>query len=238
MAQSEENSRQKNTMLAGQGSELSSSQYGGVELRMSTRELHSMTTHELNLCIHELVQKIVVQQPEATAIHAWDGQLRYEDLDTLSSSLAAHLRQRGVGPEVYVPVYSEKSFWVPTAMLAILKAGGAFVLLDPTNPVARLKELCQTVNARLIMASKTLAKTAETLALEVDVVVMTDELTRATPVFYTHGPDIRAQPTNVAYAVFTSGTSGKPKGVVIEHRATVPGRAAGRPPDIAPRLST
>ncbi|KAI1322965.1 hypothetical protein F5Y16DRAFT_403936 [Xylariaceae sp. FL0255] len=171
---------------------------------------HSNVTLELNDCIHEMIQKVAARQPMTAAVCAWDGQLSYEELDTRSTSLAACLIQHGVGLELYVPVFSEKSVWVPMAMLAILKAGGAFVLLDPANPPVRL-EMCRIVDARIILSSKDLAKNAGKLAPDV-VVIMPD--LRGDLIVQ---PAARVQAKNAAYAIFTSGTSGRLKGAVIQH---------------------
>jgi non-ribosomal peptide synthetase component F len=87
---------------------------------------------------------------------AWDGDLTYGELDALSSALAEHLAERGVGPEVFVPLCFEKSRWTIVAMVGVMKAGGMFVLLDPSHPAARLRGICRDVSATLIMASTSL----------------------------------------------------------------------------------
>ncbi|KAI0106221.1 hypothetical protein GGR51DRAFT_571523 [Nemania sp. FL0031] len=163
-------------------------------------------------CVHQMIQDRANSQPEALAINAWDGQFTYAELDALSTSLAVDLIQHGVGPEIYVPICSEKSSWVPVAVLAVLKAGGAFVLLDPSHPVARLEEICRTVSATKMIASKQKAKMASQLVPEV---FITGAHTSSEPPTVAVG----VRPDNVAYAVFTSGSSGRPKGVAIEHRA-------------------
>ncbi|KAI1109266.1 acetyl-CoA synthetase-like protein [Nemania sp. NC0429] len=163
-------------------------------------------------CVHQMFQDCARTQPEALAISAWDAQLTYAELDTLSTSLAAYLAQHGVGPEVYVPIYSEKSSWVPVAMLAVLKAGGAFILLDSAHPRARLEEICRTVGATRIVSSSQYAKEASRLAPEV---FITGVHSSPQP----HSVVVNVNPGNVAYAIFTSGSSGRPKGVAIEHRA-------------------
>ncbi|KAJ8111473.1 hypothetical protein ONZ43_g5616 [Nemania bipapillata] len=165
-----------------------------------------------NTCVHQIFEDRARAQPGAIAIDAWDGQFTYAELDALSTSLAAYLAQHGVGPEAYVPVCSEKSCWVPVAMLAILKAGGGFVLLDPTHPVEQLKWMCQIVGATKIVASKQTAEIAKQLAPEIFISSDHNPAQSTTIV-----ADVI--PSNVAYAVFTSGSSGRPKAVAIEHRA-------------------
>ncbi|KAI1164420.1 hypothetical protein F5B18DRAFT_252198 [Nemania serpens] len=191
----------------------------GLQLKSAS----SQTLKTYNACVHQMFQDRARVQPEAPAICAWDGQFTYAELDVLSTSLATHLAQHGLGPELYVPICSEKSRWVPVAMLAVLKAGAAFVLLDRTHPIDRLKGMCQTLSAPMVIASERTAEIARQLAPEIFV---TGE----------HYPGQRTtvavdlNPGHVAYAVFTSGSSGRPKAVAIEHRAfcsgVVPSAAA------------
>ncbi|GAW19310.1 hypothetical protein ANO14919_087960 [Xylariales sp. No.14919] len=182
------------------------------ELNMKSSD--SQAPKAYDSCVHQMFQDRARAQPEALAICAWDAQFTYAELDSLSTSLAAHLAQHGVGPEVYVPIYSEKSCWVPAAMLAVLKAGGAFVLLEPAHPMTRLEEICRTVGATRILASKQYARNASLLAPEI---FITGVHTAPQP----YPVAVNVYPSNAAYAIFTSGSSGRPKGVAIEHRAFV-----------------
>ncbi|KAI1145425.1 hypothetical protein F4825DRAFT_474068 [Nemania diffusa] len=184
----------------------------GLNDNNNTKPWASQNPKTYDNCVHQMFQDRAHTQPEELAIFAWDGQFTYAELDALSTSLAVDLVQHGVSPEMYVPIYSEKSCWVPVAMLAVLKAGGAFVLLDPSHPMTRLEEMCRTVSATKVIASNQNAKMASRLAPEVFITgVHTSP--QSSPVV------VGVNPGNVAYAVFTSGSSGRPKGVAIEHRA-------------------
>ncbi|GAP83931.2 putative nonribosomal peptide synthase [Rosellinia necatrix] len=165
-----------------------------------------------NNCIHEIIQGRAHSQPEAVAICAWDGQFTYAELERLSNSFAAQLAHHGVGPEVYVPVCAEKSRWVPVAILGILKAGGAFVLLDPSHPIARLRDMCNVIDATRVVASNQTASIASQLASEVFIIDAYDARQPAPK-------PAEVNPSHVAYAIFTSGSTGRPKAVAIEHRA-------------------
>ncbi|KAJ3580402.1 hypothetical protein NPX13_g168 [Xylaria arbuscula] len=167
-------------------------------------------------CVHEIIAKNALQQPNRPAVKAWDGSLTYAELDHLSDKLAYYLADNlGVGPEVIVPLCFEKSMWTVIALLATLKAGGAFVLLDAGLPDARLETLCRQTKATISMTSvgcKTrLAKYTK------NSVVVNWDLLRSLPDERLEQP--RSKPTNAAYIIFTSGSTGEPKGVVIEHRS-------------------
>ncbi|KAK1142664.1 Nonribosomal Peptide Synthase (NRPS) [Aspergillus melleus] len=167
-------------------------------------------------CVHELIRERCWAQPMAPAVCAWDGEFTYGELDRLSSALAAHLASLEVGPEVLVPVMFEKSRWTPVAMLGVMKAGGAFVLLDPSHPPARLQGICQAVSASVVVASAAQAPIAEQWARRV-VMVGTDGMVWRS----SNGPLDRplVSPDNALYAVFTSGSTGTPKGALITHSA-------------------
>ncbi|KAF7588050.1 hypothetical protein BBP40_006219 [Aspergillus hancockii] len=167
-----------------------------------------------NRCVYELVQERCLTQPGASAVCAWDGELTYKDLDEHSSTLAVHLMGLGVRPEMFVPLCFEKSRWIVVAMVAVMKAGGAFVLLDPSHPLGRLQRICQTTSGRLIVASTSNAALAAELADQV--IVVGDGEVALNCTYHSWTPS-NVTPENALYAVFTSGSTGTPKGVVIEH---------------------
>jgi amino acid adenylation domain-containing protein/thioester reductase-like protein len=164
--------------------------------------------------VYELIQERCQAQPGASAVCAWDGELTYKALDDISSTLAVHLMGLGVGPETFVPLCFEKSRWIVVAMVAVMKAGGAFVLLDPSHPLGRLQRICQNTSGRLIVASTSNAALAAELADQVIVVGDGEVALNCTNHSWTPS---NVAPENALYAVFTSGSTGTPKGVVIEH---------------------
>nr|UVI57907.1 non-ribosomal peptide synthetase [Aspergillus pulvericola] len=175
----------------------------------------------VNLCVHDVIRDQCIATPDAEAVCSWDGSFSYGTLNDLSTIVAIQLYDRGVGPEVFVPLFFEKSKWTVVAILGVLKAGGAFLLLDPSFPNDRLETICNQVSARVIIASRDLSKRATTLVADSLVVddTLNSNLARSVILSTT-------DPTNALYAVFTSGSTGKPKGVVIPHVAYASGAKA------------
>ncbi|KAK1912795.1 hypothetical protein P3342_004731 [Pyrenophora teres f. teres] len=163
-------------------------------------------------CVHDLFAEQAKAHPDASAVCAWDGELTYRELDELSSKLAAHLVQLGVKPEDMVPLCFEKSMWTVVAMLAVLKSGGAFVPLDPEHPQIRQSEILKQTGAVVVLVSvqySTLWADACT-----HVVTVGAESTKQLPTLV-NTSSLLATPTNAAYVMFTSGSTGVPKGVVL-----------------------
>lgn len=167
--------------------------------------------------IHHTLSKIAKRQPEAYAIDAWDGKLTYQELDQFSSQLVPILRQHGVTPHCFVPLLFEKSKWTNVAMLALLKAGAAFVPLDAEHPEGMLRAIMQPLRPNTILCSALMKDQAARLAphsLIIDESLgLVDHPVYSTDVWEEHD----TKPSDIAYAVFTSGSTGKPKGVQISH---------------------
>lgn len=175
-------------------------------------------------CVGNYFHRQVVAQPEATAVFASDATFTYRELDTLSTNLAHYLVGKGVGPEFIVTLCFEKSAWTVVAMLGVVKAGGAFVMLDPTYPMARLEDILEQVEAKLLLTS---SQHYDMWGLKSDLevcLISRESIRRMTN--YNQAPITATTPSNVLYIIFTSGSTGKPKGCVIEHSAYISGALA------------
>ncbi|KFY76366.1 hypothetical protein V499_03977 [Pseudogymnoascus sp. VKM F-103] len=166
-------------------------------------------------CVHETVAQQVVARPDAPAVYGWDASFSYRKLDELSTQLARHLVGLGVGPEKFVPLCFEKSAWTIVAMLAVLKAGGACVSLDPKHPIDRLQAIIADLNADLIISSTANAALFKGVVDKI-VSVGPTALFRKIPLVPHLGVQ-KARPYDPAFVIFTSGSTGKPKGVVLTH---------------------
>ncbi|KAH8432011.1 uncharacterized protein LDX57_009658 [Aspergillus melleus] len=166
-------------------------------------------------CLHELIDERATTCPDSTALECWDGSVSYVDLVDYTSRLGNFLISQNVGPDVFVPVCFDKSLWAVVSMLGVLKAGGAFVCIDPAQPIDRLSTIIEEVDARIALAApEHCGKLSEALP---QVIAVDSALIHQLPPC----PDLprRASPHDAAYAIFTSGSTGKPKGIVQEHRA-------------------
>ncbi|KAH3288864.1 Nonribosomal peptide synthetase 1 [Aspergillus fumigatus] len=167
-------------------------------------------------------------RPENEAVCSWDGSLTYKELDLLSSKVAYDLQQRGVGPEVCVALCFEKSKWYTVAMLAVLKAGGAFVPMDPSHPTARLQSLVEGVQAHIMLCSRSQTGKLQTVAETL--IPLDEETVDGLPDLPTSTfSSTTVKSSNAAYVIFTSGSTGQPKGTLLEHRAYVSGALAHGP---------
>ena len=169
------------------------------------------------ISVHDLLSATAQRQPPtAMAVCAWDGELTYAELDRMSTLLAYHLVGLGVGPNVLVPLCIEKSVWMSVAMLGVMKAGGASVALDVTQPRNRLRSVVQQVQASLVLTSVENEKLAGQLGdCKVQLVCHSslDSLREMAPRSLP-----KVQPNDILHIVFSSGSTGVPKGNIITHQ--------------------
>jgi amino acid adenylation domain-containing protein len=164
----------------------------------------------------------VVADPDATALAAGRTAISYAELDRRSNALAWRLRNLGVSTDTPVAVAIERGPDLITALLAVLKAGGGYLPVDPASPPPRVAAMIAAAGARLVLATGT-AATAMTQLPEVDL-LRVDGIGLTEPVLAADGlaaPPDTAHPLSLAYISFTSGSTGVPKGVAVPQRAVI-----------------
>ncbi|WP_338866177.1 amino acid adenylation domain-containing protein [Myxococcus stipitatus] len=171
----------------------------------------------VDVCAHTLVEAQAARTPDAVAVVCEGRELTYAQLERRARQLAGHLRTAGVGVGERVGVFMERSLEQLVALLAILKAGAAYVALDTRYPAERLGYMVEDSKlARVLTRSNqcdSLPGPARALALRVD------SLWAEEPGPPERVPPARVPPESACYVVYTSGSTGKPKGVVLSHRA-------------------
>ncbi|MFA0994937.1 MULTISPECIES: non-ribosomal peptide synthetase [Pseudomonas syringae group] len=175
-------------------------------------------------CVHRLIEARVALRPDDCAV-VFEGQsLSYRELNRQANRLAHHLRRLGVGPDVRVAVCIERSLDLPVALLAVLKAGGAYVPLDPDYPQGRLSHILDdTCPAAVLTQGATRAIVCQALQgadREVPIV----DLHAAAVLWADCSPEnpdpasVGVTDEHLAYVLYTSGTTGLPKGAMVTHR--------------------
>jgi amino acid adenylation domain-containing protein len=166
-------------------------------------------------CFHELVEAWATQQPDAPALIFEEQTLSYQQLDQRANQLAHHLQQLNVQPDTLVGIAAHRSCELVVAMLGVLKAGGAFLPLDPTYPSERLAFMLSDAQAPVLITQ------AELLADLTDHAAQVVCIDRDWPTIAqqpTSQPASAASADTLAYCIYTSGSTGQPKGTLLAHR--------------------
>ncbi|WP_244221665.1 non-ribosomal peptide synthetase [Corallococcus exercitus] len=186
--------------------------------------------------LHGRFEEQVARTPDADAVVFGETTLSFQQLNARANQLAWHLRSLGVGPEVPVGLCLERSAESVIALLAVNKAGGAFVPLDPSAPAARKSLLLKNCGASVLVTTQALQEAwgpdvPHLVRLDAEPVRLSDR--------FTENPPPSSGADNLAYVIYTSGSTGTPKGVMVRHRSLLHLRHAllrtayaGQPPGL------
>jgi amino acid adenylation domain-containing protein len=183
----------------------------------------SRASPEGDICFQRRFESRVEQSPDAVAVECLDERLSYGELNSRANQLARHLRDAGVGVGSIVALLAERGPRAFVGVLGIMKAGAAYLPLDPSHPAGRIELLLEDSGARVLLTEERFRPLVESLADErtsISVVYLDadrEEIARHAD----ENPDFEATGEQLAYVIYTSGTTGRPKGVCVEHRNLV-----------------
>ncbi len=184
------------------------------ERHQMLREWNAPAATESPARLHDAFEARAAEAPEATALICGDRRLSYGELEGRSRALANRLIDLGVAAETLVGVYLDRSPELVIALLGVLRAGGAYVPIDPAYPPKRVALLVSDSRVKVMLSRSALAASLPPIAAHL---VDLDAPLPAAPRSTLPAPRCRAE--NLAYVIYTSGSTGRPKGVTIRHRS-------------------
>ena len=167
------------------------------------------------VCVHQLFERWVFQTPDAIVLEEGETRIRFDELNRRANQLAQRLHRMGVGPEDLVGLCFDRSINMIVSMLAVLKAGAAYLPLDPNLPQARMDFMLEDAQVKCVLTISKytgLIQSVRTPVLDLDEIKdnLLEEMVEK--------PAVEVRPENLAYVIYTSGSTGQPKGVQVEHR--------------------
>jgi amino acid adenylation domain-containing protein len=182
--------------------------------QLLTTAINPNSDYPLEQCFPQLFEQQVARTPDAIAAVFAGQQLTYHQLNTQANRWANYLVDRGVGAETLVALLGDRSLDFLTAILAIFKAGGAYLPLNPDDPIDRLVQICEQSQVPFVITTNQLALSSldrsPTQILSWEELAGSEQSADNLP--------IRSHPDNLAYVIYTSGSTGKPKGAMLEQR--------------------
>lgn len=166
-------------------------------------------------CVHHWVEAQVARSPDAIAVSFDNQALTYRELNAQANQLAHYLQSLGAGPDIPIGLCVQRSLKMAVAVLAILKAGSAYVPLDPSYPAERLRFMVEDVQAPILLTetalTDSLPQQGKMIALDQDWPLIGQQPDT--------NPDCDIHPENLLYIIYTSGSTGQPKGIPLSHHA-------------------
>lgn len=173
--------------------------------------------YPIEKCIHKLFEEQVEQTPDNVAVVFDNNEVTYRELNKRANQLANYLHKMGVQPEDMVGIYQNRSLEMIICILGVLKAGGAYLPIDPSYPDDRIEYMISDSECKIILSKEydriDFLKNRCEIVINNQWVQMTHE--------YSKNLDYTVNSNNLAYVIYTSGSTGKPKGVMIQHNNLV-----------------
>ncbi len=200
---------------------------GDSERRMLLEDWNATgAAHDDKGLVHGLIEEQAKVHPQQIAVRYADTQLTYAELNIEANRIAHYLATLGVGPETVVALAFERGTAMVAAMLGVMKAGAAYLPLDPALPDERLAYMLKDAGVRVVLTGSSLQdrfadkQEGKREPNEYTVIIL-DHIRDILDQQPQHNPQINIHPRNLAYVIYTSGSTGKPKGVQIEHKGLV-----------------
>ncbi|WP_139488457.1 non-ribosomal peptide synthetase [Brevibacillus dissolubilis] len=167
-------------------------------------------------CIHEWFETQAQETPDAIAVEHGDQSVTYAELNLRANQLAHHLQKNGAGSDQLIGICTERSIEMIVGILGVMKAGAAYVPIDPAHPQERIAYMLEDTQAKLVLTQSALLPILP--ATEAKVICLDSESFTEEP---SSTPDSGVTSRHLAYVIYTSGSTGQPKGVMIEHHSAV-----------------
>ncbi|MEM8827934.1 MAG: amino acid adenylation domain-containing protein [Cyanobacteria bacterium P01_G01_bin.19] len=196
------------------------------ELKQITNKFNQSNNVTIDSCIHQLFERQAQKTPDATAVIDREATITYQELNYRADTLADYLQSLGVSLETKVGIMSDRNIDTIVALLAILKAGGCYIPLDPNYPQERLDYIIQDTRLNILLTQTEYAGNFD----DKNITVIEGRGQKAEgrskksfapyPLPLTQNKPV-TNPNNLAYITYTSGSTGTPKGVAIPHRGVI-----------------
>lgn len=181
----------------------------------------SNASYPENATIHSLIEAQVRRRPDAVALEFNDTRITYRELDERASRIAWNLIDAGAKPDDRIALCLERTPDMVACILGVLKAGAAYLPIDPAYPDDRIEFTVQDAGARLLIVDATNRDRLEVLSGEARILNVHEAdnvAPHADAAKRNIAPTVEITPDNMAYVIYTSGSTGRPKGVMVEHR--------------------
>ena len=172
-------------------------------------------------CLHQIFEAQVDQTPDAPALVCGDATLSYREIEGRANQFAALLRSRGAGPGKLIGLYCDRSANAIIGLLGVLKSGAGYVPIDPAFPEERVRYILRVAGIETVLVSEEMRARAESLSLESIICLADENQLLNLPRERVSQQEIGVSCNDLCYVIFTSGTTGRPKGVMTEHRNAV-----------------